>query len=318
MPNIVTVTANQTQLSPETVNAGTRGSFGQTRLAFNFSGDWDGMTITVVFHPLRGAPVKIPYLPGTVIDIPEEIMLHNGELSYVVSGVLLSGGELVEKSISLTGKIRVAFTLGDAAGNTRKITADTYDLFLAEAKNYVDGVITEGIASGDFKGDKGDRGDPGPRGEKGERGEPGAPDVEVEAVEGGALVRAISPSGTTEAMLYNGTDGQDGADGQSFVIKGYYNTFAELNAAHPEPAVGDVYGVGTESPYDVYIWDGVNLLWVNNGSVSGVKGDPGEPGEDGEDGYTPVRGTDYWTDADKAEIVQDVLDALPEWMGGNY
>ena len=32
---------------------------------------------------------------------------------------------------------------------------------------------------------------------------------------------------------------------------------------------------------------------------------------DGTDGHTPVRGTDYWTAQDKAEIVQDVLDALP-------
>lgn len=31
---------------------------------------------------------------------------------------------------------------------------------------------------------------------------------------------------------------------------------------------------------------------------------------DGEDGYTPVRGTDYWTDADKAEIKSYVDDAI--------
>ena len=31
-----------------------------------------------------------------------------------------------------------------------------------------------------------------------------------------------------------------------------------------------------------------------------------------------VKGTDYWTSADKQEIVQDVLDALPSWTGGNY
>lgn len=30
----------------------------------------------------------------------------------------------------------------------------------------------------------------------------------------------------------------------------------------------------------------------------------------GEDGYTPVRGTDYWTDADKAEIKSYVDDAI--------
>lgn len=47
----------------------------------------------------------------------------------------------------------------------------------------------------------------------------------------------------------------------------------------------------------------------------GPKGDPGEPGkngEPGEDGKTPVKGTDYWTEADKAEIVEDVLAEMPE------
>ena len=28
----------------------------------------------------------------------------------------------------------------------------------------------------------------------------------------------------------------------------------------------------------------------------------GTPGKDGANGYTPVRGTDYWTESDKAEI----------------
>ena len=31
-----------------------------------------------------------------------------------------------------------------------------------------------------------------------------------------------------------------------------------------------------------------------------------------------VKGTDYWTSADKQEIVQSVLDALPTWTGGSY
>ena len=35
----------------------------------------------------------------------------------------------------------------------------------------------------------------------------------------------------------------------------------------------------------------------------------------GEDGKTPEKGTDYWTEADKAEIVNDVLDALPVYSG---
>ena len=52
-----------------------------------------------------------------------------------------------------------------------------------------------------------------------------------------------------------------------------------------------------------------------NGSDVGLKGDKGA---DGKDGKTPVKGTDYWTAADKAEIVNDMLAALPKWTGGSY
>ncbi|WP_418634705.1 hypothetical protein [Segatella sp.] len=55
-----------------------------------------------------------------------------------------------------------------------------------------------------------------------------------------------------------------------------------------------------------------------NGSDVGLKGDKGDTGAAGADGYTPVKGTDYWTAADKAEIVNDTLAALPTWTGGNY
>ena len=35
-------------------------------------------------------------------------------------------------------------------------------------------------------------------------------------------------------------------------------------------------------------------------------------------GLKPVKGTDYWTESDKAEIVADTLAALPTWTGGSY
>ena len=55
-----------------------------------------------------------------------------------------------------------------------------------------------------------------------------------------------------------------------------------------------------------------------NGSDVGLKGDKGDTGAPGADGKTPVKGTDYWTESDKAEIVADTLAALPTWTGGNY
>ena len=47
----------------------------------------------------------------------------------------------------------------------------------------------------------------------------------------------------------------------------------------------------------------------------GDKGDPGTNGKDGTDGYTPQRGTDYWTDSDKAEIKSYVDQAI---LGGEW
>lgn len=67
--------------------------------------------------------------------------------------------------------------------------------------------------------------------------------------------------------------------------------------------------------------DGTFTLLLSDGSetsavqtIKGEKGDKGNTGgkgEPGADGYTPVKGTDYWTTDDKAEIVNDVLESLP-------
>ena len=38
----------------------------------------------------------------------------------------------------------------------------------------------------------------------------------------------------------------------------------------------------------------------------------------GEKGDTPMKGVDYFTDADKQELVQDVLNALPNAEEGNF
>lgn len=63
--------------------------------------------------------------------------------------------------------------------------------------------------------------------------------------------------------------------------------------------------------------------WVFDSSISGgeggvgpqgpagEKGDQGIPGEKGEAGYSPVKGVDYWTDADKADIISDVINSKP-------
>lgn len=51
---------------------------------------------------------------------------------------------------------------------------------------------------------------------------------------------------------------------------------------------------------------------------TGPQGPQGEPGPKGDPGPAPIRGTDYWTEEDKAAILQEVLAALPTWTGGSY
>ena len=57
---------------------------------------------------------------------------------------------------------------------------------------------------------------------------------------------------------------------------------------------------------------------VSGGGSGSGTGPAGPQGPAGADGYTPVKGVDYWTEADKAEMVSDVLSALPTWEGGAY
>ena len=67
-------------------------------------------------------------------------------------------------------------------------------------------------------------------------------------------------------------------DGKGFQILGYFSDLDELAEAVPEPERGDAYGIGTQAPYDIYVYDGVGQQWVNNGSIQGPAGSRGEDG----------------------------------------
>ena len=47
----------------------------------------------------------------------------------------------------------------------------------------------------------------------------------------------------------------------------------------------------------------------------GIQGEKGDPGATGADGYTPVKGVDYFTADDKAEMVAGILAQLPSYDG---
>lgn len=91
-----------------------------------------------------------------------------------------------------------------------------------------------------------------------------------------------------------------------------------LVAAVNELAQSKGDGVNQEAVSATHEWDGTVLKitsasGTSSADLKGPKGDTGATGATGAAGYTPVRGTDYWTEADKAEIVAAVIESL----GGN-
>ena len=115
-------------------------------------------------------------------------------------------------------------------------------------------------------------------------------------------------------------------DGATFAVKQTpANAIDYSNAALPNiSTVGGALDELVPKSHTHANKDTLDLLSVSNGKLQyngsdvGLKGDKGDTGAAGADGYTPVKGTDYWTESDKAEIVADTLAALPTWTGGNY
>ena len=70
----------------------------------------------------------------------------------------------------------------------------------------------------------------------------------------------------------------DGRDGHGITVLGYVESVAELLVVDPTPQPGDAYGVGTEEPYNIYIYDALHSEWKDNGAVTGIEGERGERG----------------------------------------
>ena len=151
----------------------------------------------------------------------------------------------------------------------------------------------------------------GSNGNDGSDGNDGvSPTIEVTAIEGGNRLTITDANGIKTVDIMNGQgesgEGTAGKDGVS-----------------PTVAVSKTGSVTTITITDV---NGTKTATINDGAKGdkGDKGDPGAKGDTGEkgadgakgaDGYTPVKGTDYYTESDKTEMVNRVLAALPIYTG---
>jgi hypothetical protein len=156
------------------------------------------------------------------------------------------------------------------------------------------------ISVADLKGDKGDTGATGPQGTPGAKGDTGPAGPQGPAGAPGK----DGVKGDKGDPGPQGVPGKDGADGKP----------GAAGADGLTPHIGDngnwyVGSTDTGKPSR-----GATGAKGDAGATgpAGAPGKDGEKGDPGTPGKTPIRGADYWTAADKQEIVNDVLAAIPD------
>lgn len=130
------------------------------------------------------------------------------------------------------------------------------------------------------KGEKGDKGDTGAQGEPGKDGRPGAA--------GAPGADGITPTiGANGNWFLGSTDTGKPSRGE----KGEQGVQGPQGEPGVKGETGAAGAIGPEGPQGPK-------------GEQGAKGEPGATGPQGPAGHTPVKGTDYFTAADKSEIAQ--------------
>lgn len=131
------------------------------------------------------------------------------------------------------------------------------------------------------KGDKGDTGDPGAPGDPGDPGDPGQRGTGILNTASGISSYTTAVGGVTPAYR---------------ILLSTLKTQSQVS----EVLVGDT----VRYSYYVYPVIYIDAEYAYLGTRVSIRGSTGAAGE------TPVKGTDYYTDADKAEMVAQVKAAL--------
>lgn len=139
-------------------------------------------------------------------------------------------------------------------------------------------VINTSLANPIYQGPPGPAGPRGPVGPKGDKGEDGF--IKFEELTDEQKEQLRGPQGIQGEKGEKGDPGANGAQGP----QGIQGPIGETGSRGPQGPQGIQGEVGPQGP----------------------KGDKGDKGDQGEAGHTPIKGTDYWTEADKAEIIADI------------
>ena len=140
------------------------------------------------------------------------------------------------------------------------------------------------------RGEKGEQGVQGEKGDTGVQGEPGKDGSPGAAGAPGATGTTFTPSVSADGTLSWTNDGGK-TNPASVNIKGPQGAQGPQGEPGAKGEKGAAGATGPEGPQGPK-------------GEQGAKGEPGATGPQGPAGHTPVKGTDYFTAADKSEIAQ--------------
>ena len=263
---------------PEVLTAGMAKA---VRVEFAFSSDWDGLTKTAVFSNGRATvDVLAAKWDGDTVDVPPEVLAVAGRYARVgVYGTNASGVVLPTVWVSL-GKVQpAAEPSGDPSTDpTLPVWAQLREI-IGDLNNLTTKAKENLVAAIN---------------EAAKTGSGGAGSIDLRTADG--YIQYSNDGGETWENLIaladlKGEKGDTGAPGPQGA-PGEQGPQGETGPAGPQGKTGP----------------------AGQDGAPGKDGSPGKDGADGKDGKTPVKGTDYFTQADKQEIAEDAA-ALVDLSG---
>lgn len=313
-------------------------------IEFQFSEEWDNLTKVAIFE--NRVTKKDVILTENVIEIPWEVLTDaHKRLSVSVYG--RHGSTVVIPTVR--AELGVVFPTSTPAAENTRPTPELWEQALdlaqdaRDAKSYASEALQTATElesranAGEFQGEPGEQ---GPRGF--------TPRISVSETDAGYSVTIETPTDEGEYTVdsLDIRHGEPGPAGPAYELTeaDKREIVEDVLAEMPEMPSGtdaeEVY-IGSEAPTDpnVKIWinpdedggegtgtpgkDGISATHSWNGTVLTITSASGTSsadlrGPEGPAGYTPVKGTDYFTEADKTELVNSVLAALPAAEGVSY
>lgn len=206
-----------------------------------------------------------------------------GNLADIIKG-LVKGNNVKEIRVNEDGSIEYTRDgeIWQTSSSSGHLIMNEYgDLFQQRSRlQFIDAIVEDDGEKTIVRGVKGETGPTGPQGPQGAQGPTGPQ----------GATGPQGPQGIQGPTGPQGEPGINGRDGNSFVVRGRFNTYGELVTVYPSGELGWAYAVGTADNNVVYNWDVEIGQWVSLGKLQGPAGPQGIQGETGPQGEQGIQG----------------------------